>query len=351
MSHIAGVEADVLRGRSGTVVIRSRIVLSSAIVGVGTYPLKRAHERREFISADKEATKIAGRIQSVLRELPIGDLATLDAALDDVFNKSNLDFRFAVSMALTQALAEEREVPLATLVGGEFLTNVPIPIVRVAELVGPFSAPISLLPTGPIGDEWYLDPPLDGEVSFDPDQPDLLARKLEPALSGQGLLVDLRDASAEGSPFDLLAKISPKLFHLLTPEQVATLGKLSPPNLTQILDHTIVHLDLDQYDIFRSLLQPILPVKALIIRVPAGWSLSRVIEGIQSLEDEGFKLGLDLRGESFDLPELFELARGLRMHHVWLDGGVDISLEAINRMRTLGRGNKSVVYRSIVAVT
>jgi hypothetical protein len=348
MTRIAGIEIQSLRGKQGHLIIRSRIILDDAIVGEAKYPLKQVEELKEYTSADKEIAKIEGRLHSLLKDLPVSDIQTVEAVLDDVFSKSNLDFRFPVALSLVNALAEERATDSSVLLGGEFLTSVPLPIVDVGQLKGPFEARLGLLSSRPLEDRWFLHPPLPPETSFALDQPQALAEALDEVLDRHGLLVDLRDIEIDGGLFAFFNQVSDRLYFLMQPDQLATLGKRSPPNMSEILDHSLLHLDLDDLAAFKEHLWPILPVNALVLTIPASHSLTRVVSEVQQLDDEGFKLVLDSRDDTYGSLGLFALARGLRFRQLWISSPLDASLGVVNKANTLGRKSRSMVYRPII---
>ncbi len=348
MTRIAGIEIQSLRGKRGHLIIRSRIILNDAIVGEAKYPLKRVEELKEYTSADKEIAKIEGRLHSLLKDLPVSDIQTVEAVLDDVFSKSNLDFRFPVALSLVNALAEDRASDPSVLLGGEFLSSVPLPIVEVGRLEGPFEAPLGLLASRPLEDHWFLKPPLAGVMDFALDQPKALQETLDEALERHGLLVDLTEVQVDGGLFSYFAQVSERLHFLMGPDQLATLGKRSPPNMSEILDRTLLHLDLDELEVFKEHLWPILPVKALVLTIPASHSLTRVVSEVQELDDEGFKLVLDSRADTYGSLGLFALARGLRFRHIWISSPLDVSLGVVNKANALGRKSRSMVYRPII---
>lgn len=348
MTRIAGIEIQCLRGKRGHLIIRSRIILNDAIVGEAKYPLKQVEELKEYVSADKEIAKIEGRLHSLLKDLPVSDIQTVEAVLDDVFSKSNLDFRFPVALSLVNALAEARASDAAVLLGGEFLTSVPLPIVDVGQLRGPFEAPLGLLASRPLEDSWFLQPPLAPVTEFALDKPQALLESLDEALERHGLLVDLTDVQVDGGLFAFFTQVSDRLHFLMQPDQLATLGKRSPPNMSEILDRSLLHLSLDELDVFKEHLWPILPVNALVLTIPASHSLTRVVSEVQQLDDEGFKLVLDSRADTYGSLGLFALARGLRFRHIWISSPLETSLGVVNKANALGRKSRSMVYRPII---
>jgi|GEM_PF-3010874 len=345
---IAGIELASLRGRRGWVVIRSRIILNDATVGEAKYPLKRVEEVKEFASVDKEIAKIEGRLHTLLKDLPVADIPSVEAVLDDLFSKSNLDLRFAVALSLVDALAEQRGIDPATLLGGEFISAVPLPIVQVTRLQGAFSAWLSLIPTGPLDDDWFLEPPLAGVLPFGLDQPEALARTLEPTLARHGLVADLRGQPLDGATFRFLDQVSDRIWFFLEPDELLALGKLTPPNLAEILERTLLHLSLDQLDAFRERIAPMLPVRALVVAIPGSHSVSRTVAEVQELDDDGYRLVLDSRADSHNRLGLWFLARGLRFRHIWVENTLENSLGVLNRSATLGRKGRLVVYRPLV---
>lgn len=345
---IAGIELASLRGRRGWVVIRSRIVLHDATVGEAKYPLKRVQEVMEFASIDKEIAKIEGRLHTLLKDLPVADIPSVEAVLGDLFSKSNLDFRFAVALSLVDALAEQRGIDPATLLGGEFLLSVPLPIVQATRLDGPFSAWLSLIPTGPLDDAWFLEPPLPAQLSIDLEQPEALARTLEPVLARHGLVADLRRLPLDGATFRFLDQVSDRIWFLLEPDELLALGKLTPPNLAEILERTLLHLSLDQVAFFRERIAPMLPVRSLVVSIPGAHSVSQTVADVQSLDDEGYRLVLDSRADCHNRLGLWFLARGLRFRHIWVENTLENSLGVLNRAATLGRKGRVVIYRPLV---
>ena len=134
----------------------------------------------------------------------------------------------------------------------------------------------------------------------------------------------------------------------MEPDQLATLGKRSPPNMSEILDRTLLHLGLDELEIFKEVLWPVLPVKSLVLRIPASHSLTRVVSDVRQLDDEGFKLVLDSREDTYGSLGLFALARGLRFRHIWISSPLASSLGVVNKANALGRKSRSMVYRPII---
>ena len=345
---IAGIELASLRGRRGWVVVRARIVLHDATVGEAKYPLKRVEEVLEFASIDKEIAKIEGRLHTLLKDLPVADIPSVELVLDDLFSKSNLDFRFAVSLALVDALAEQRGIDPSTLLGGEFISSVPLPIVQVTRLEGAVSAWLSLIPTGPIDDAWFLEPPLPPTLTVDLEQPEALATVLKPVLARNGLVADLRGRPLEGATFRFLDQVSDRIWFLLEPDELLSLGRLTPPNLDEILGRTLLHLSLDQVDFFRERVAPLLPVRSLVVSIPGAHSLSRAVAEVLALDDDGYRLVLDSRADTHNRLGLWFLARGLRFRHIWVENTLDNSLGVLNRATTLGRKGHVVVYRPLV---
>jgi len=345
MTGIAGLELETLHGRGGYVVIRARVVLQDAVLGAAAYPLKRVEDVKEFLSVEKEVSKIEGRLSGVLRDVPSGATNTVESVCEDVFSKANLDFRFVVGLAHLNALAEQRGTDAAALVGGEFLAVVPLPIVRVSRLAGPIHIPLALVPSGPLEEQWFVEQPLPQVLDFDLEHPEPLSRALAPVVASHGLLLDLRGLTLESRHFAFFEAIASHLFYLLDPEGLAYLGRLSPPNLTEILDRSVLRLELDQLDQYEQVLQRLLPVHSFLVAIPPAMPLSASVRAVRRMLDAGLLVALDLRSDVHDGLDLWPLARGLRLPHVWANQALENALRVLDRSLLAGKRTRDAVYR------